>query len=615
MDDFAANEPADPMEEEPAPELSLSQVLDDVDRFLETLSETKYNFNPPEVPNSVESFLTIVEKNLAKCDSKNQEKDLSFYECLIRISRLTSLFSGFKTHPLIATPLNRSSSALHHSMSLLDSEFRTILESGIHNQNQNNSSDPKTPKASKQPPFGTHQHENSDRGGVQEEEFPAYSLVSISKMNRIATAMISLGYEKECCMAYNMIRNDVFNHELDKLGLTHTSIEDVQRMQWENLEGEITAWIDILSRCYSVLFSREMKLCNSIFSEYPSVSKRLFSDVAFAVTTRFLNFAEAVALTKQSAEKLFKFLDMYETLTEMIPVIDTTNHPRDLKGDICAAKSLLGEAAVSIFSDLEYSIRRDHTRTPVPSGAVHPLTRYTMNYLKYACEYKDTLEQVFLDHQKMEEGNAGAGKCNQPDGEITEDANEDGKPKTSPFSMQLNIIIDLLDENLEMKSKFYRDPALRYVFLMNNGRYILQKIKGSTETNHTIGANWCKKRTTDLRQYHKGYTRESWSILLQCLSHAGLLVHGKVVKHVLKERFKMFNSMLDEIHKTQSTWIVTDKQLQSELRVSISAVVIPAYRSFLGRFQQCLSGGRQTEKYVKYQPEDIEKLIDELSRY
>ncbi|BAT84768.1 hypothetical protein VIGAN_04221900, partial [Vigna angularis var. angularis] len=87
---------------------------------------------------------------------------------------------------------------------------------------------------------------------------------------------------------------------------------------------------------------------------------------------------------------------------------------------------------------------------------------------------------------------------------------------------------------------------------------------------------------------------------------------GKVHKPVLKERFKSFNSLFDEIHKTQSSWVVKDEQLQSELRVSISAVIIPAYRSFVARFAQTFDPGRQTEKYIKYQAEDIETYIDEL---
>ncbi|KAL3829457.1 hypothetical protein ACJIZ3_018259 [Penstemon smallii] len=172
--------------------------------------------------------------------------------------------------------------------------------------------------------------------------------------------------------------------------------------------------------------------------------------------------------------------------------------------------------------------------------------------------------------------------------------------------------MDLLDAYLEGKSKLYKDHALSSIFLMNNGRYILQKIKGSTELNSLMGDTWCRKRSSELRQYHKTYQRETWGKLLNCLNTEGLLVNGKVVKPNVKERFTSFNATFSEIHKTQSSWVVGDEQLQSELRVSISNMVIPAYRSFLGRFSQVFTPGRQTEKYVKYQAEDIETYIDEL---
>ncbi|KAG1342680.1 putative Exocyst complex component EXO70B1 [Cocos nucifera] len=70
--------------------------------------------------------------------------------------------------------------------------------------------------------------------------------------------------------------------------------------------------------------------------------------------------------------------------------------------------------------------------------------------------------------------------------------------------------------------------------------------------------------------------------------------------------------MINEIHKMQSSWVVSDEQLQSELRVSITAVVVPAYRSFLGWFLQYLDPGQQTEKYIKFGAHDLQNCIDEL---
>ena len=43
----------------------------------------------------------------------------------------------------------------------------------------------------------------------------------------------------------------------------------------------------------------------------------------------------------------------------------------------------------------------------------------------------------------------------------------------TPFAMQLMAVMDLLDTNLEGKAKLYKDVALRNIFMMNNGRYIL----------------------------------------------------------------------------------------------------------------------------------------------
>ncbi|WVZ24415.1 hypothetical protein V8G54_002959 [Vigna mungo] len=109
-----------------------------------------------------------------------------------------------------------------------------------------------------------------------------------------------------------------------------------------------------------------------------------------------------------------------------------------------------------------------------------------------------------------------------------------------------------------------------------------------------MGDNWCKRRRSGLRLYHKCYQGETWTKVLQCLKPEGLQqgTGNKVSKQLVKERFKCFNRMFEEIHKCQSCWMVSDQQLQSELRVSISSLVIPAYRSFVGRFKQHLESTR-----------------------
>lgn len=637
------------VDEDTSCDSQLPQLLEEVDRFLDSLSTApegeKDQPNPPppdhpdQVPHSIEHLSDIVESMVSKYNAvknsmrfgRDSEKDYAFLDALTRISRVSQKLGQFPSNSATASTLNRTSSILQKAMSFLDEEFRLLLDD---TKAANRESDQKLQKPAKQSSFNNLNNLESDRcvladrcnnninnnnneSSDQDAEYPGFSLETVSNMNKIATAMILAGYETECCMAFSISRRTAFRSALDKLGYDHLSIDDIHKMSWESLEGEITTWIAVVRQCSSVLFAGERKLCDTIFSCDKSLSQGLFCNLARAVAIEILNFAEAVVLTKRAAEKLFKILDMYETLLDLIPAITESYPDREVSNELVseatAVKTRLGEVALSIFCELENSIKNDNGRTPVASGAVHPLTRYVVNYLKYACElYKDTLEEAFDQHHGLKV--AEKPEAAEPEADRDQRAwdKEDGASKMSPFQSQLMSVMELLDANIEMKSKLYRDPSLRCIFMMNNGRYILQKVKGSIEIHQLMGNTWCRKRSSGLRLYHKNYQRETWSKVLQCLNHEGLQVNGKVSKQVLKERFKTFNATFDEIHKTQSSWVVSDEQLQSELRVSVSAVMIPAYRSFLARFKQYLDSGRHAEKYIKYQPEDIETMIEDL---
>jgi len=200
-------------------------------------------------------------------------------------------------------------------------------------------------------------------------------------------------------------------------------------------------------------------------------------------------------------------------------------------------------------------------------------------------------------------------------GSVSPDNRKNSADGLSPWSIQTIWLMELLEGNLDAKSKLYKDPALSHLFLMNNGRYIVHKVK-DTEIGSLFSNDWVRKHAAKVRQYHKNYQKTAWGKVLACLKDGGIHISGNfssgVCREVLKERFKSFNTLFEEIHKIQSTWIVADDQLRTELRSSIDEVVIPAYRSFLGRFQQYLENGRHPEKYIKYSPEDLETYINEL---
>ncbi|EEF41743.1 exocyst complex component EXO70B1 [Ricinus communis] len=635
----------------PAPEIhyTLETLFEDIDQFLSTSSslaqkenksetkdtvveeagpeekgendeEDENKVTPTEIPIFIDKFLEIVVEKIAEHESNEgkmkwrqvSENDSSFLEAVNRISKLTNHFTQFKSDPNYCLLVNSIGGIQQRAMSYLEDEFRLLLENYKSNINDEQDHNNEAKGKQQEGDYCT-LPETKPESTDQEDNFLGYSDDVVRNLKRIAKEMIEGGFESECCQVYMITRRHAFDDCLNKVGFEKISIDEVQKMQWEALEREIPAWIKTFKDCAFIYFSKERKLAEAVFSDRPSISSFLFSNLVRGVMIQLLNFTEGIAMTNHSAEKLFKLLDMYETLRDSIQAMDglfPDECENELKTEMITAKCRIGEAAISIFCDLENSIKSDTGKTPVPGGAVHPLTRYTMNYLKYACEYMATLELVFREHAKIER--ADSTSRTQFEDETQDFDKSNAIESHSPFSVQLMRVMDLLDSNLEAKAKLYKDIALSNIFMMNNGRYILQKIKGSTEIHEVVGDTWCRKKSSDLRNFHKGYQRETWSKILHCLGHEGLQVNGKVQKPVLKERFKSFYMMFDEIHKTQSSWVVSDEQLQSELRVSISALVIPAYRSFMGRFSQYLDPGRQYEKYVKYQPEDIETCIDEL---
>ncbi|KAL4388937.1 hypothetical protein GQ457_09G008580 [Hibiscus cannabinus] len=598
---------------------------------LEKENEAEVEDEGLEIPDFIEKYLDVFEEklsileSLASSDTRVKgyqlpDDDPLFFKAIAQMRELyKDLSAHIKPESKQGPLINRISSIRYRAMCYLEEEFRCILEEFRNEETEQKpevvqEAEEEAPKEDEKEDAEQSNEPGEDQPAVEEPKFEEYSEKVLANISKITLELITGGHELECCEIYMVTRRYVLGETLKNLGYEKISIDEAQKTPWESLEGDIPLWIRTFKQCANVHLPAERKLVQIIFSDYPSLSDSIITNLARCLFLQFLSFPEAVSFCKLTPEKLFKFLDMYEALRDNLSPIDSVfpgKCAKELRTEITSCRCRIGEATICIFCDLENAIKSDTGKTPVAGGAVHPLTRYIMNYLKYACEYKDTIEQVFKDHSKIERADSTSRPRNYISRSEKYKKNDAGEDR-SPFQEQLMRIVDLLEQAIDAKSTLYKDVSLSSIFMMNNGRYMLQKIKGTPELYEVVGDNWCRNRSFDVRNYHKSYQRETWTKLLGCLSNQGLTVRGKVVKPVLKDKFKNFNLMFEEIHRTQSTWVVYDKQLQSELRVSIASVVIPAYRSFLGRYSGYLDPGRQAEKYIKFQPEDIETYIDEL---
>lgn len=425
---------------------------------------------------------------------------------------------------------------------------------------------------------------------------------AIKELKSIADRMIRSGYEKECCQVYSNVRRDVLDECLSILGVERLSIEEVQRIDWKVLDEKMKKWIQAVKIVVKVLLYGEKRLCEQVFSESELIKEVSFVETTKGCVMQLLNFGEAVAIGQRSSEKLFRILDMYDVVADVLPdfeMLFTDESGELVCNEVKVVLSGLGEAAIGTFVEFENAVKGENSRRALQGGEIHPVTRYVMNYIKLLVDYSDSLNTLLPNSQDN-------------DLSTKELDDIDSGDTLSPISCRLLSLITSLETNLEEKSRLYDDNALRYIFLMNNILYIVQKVKDS-DLRNLLGDRWIRKHRGQIRQWHTSYLRSAWGKALLCLKDEGISSgSSSASKLILKERFKSFNACFEDIYRIQSLWRVPDDQLREELRISISEKVLPAYRAFVGRFGSQLDSGRHAGKYVKYTPDDLENYLSDL---
>ncbi|XP_042399562.1 exocyst complex component EXO70B1-like isoform X2 [Zingiber officinale] len=411
---------------------------------------------------------------------------------------------------------------------------------------------------------------------------------AVDDLRSIAERMIDAGYGRECVQVYAGSRKAAIDVCFRHLGVEKLSIGEVQRLEWDALEAKIRRWIRAARICVRIVFASERRLCERIFDGLGIADDAPFTETVKGAAIQLFGFAEAISIGRRSPEKLFKIIDLHDTISDLLPDVGLVFQSKSAESIYTQAAEILSrlaEAIRGILSEFENAVLRDPPKTPVPGGTIHPLTRLSGD--DFAAAGAAPLELDFPESENQ-----------------------------TPLGAHLSWIIVVLQHNLENKAALYRDNALLHLFLMNNIHYIVHKVKGSSELREMIGDDYLRKLTGKFRISATSYQRATWVKILHCLRDEGIHVSGSfssgVSKSTLRDRFKAFNASFEEAHKTQAHWFVPDTQLREELRISISEKLLPAYRAFLGRFRQHIESGRHPELYIKYSVEDLEMALSDF---
>ncbi|XP_076007881.1 exocyst complex component 7 isoform X5 [Genypterus blacodes] len=255
----------------------------------------------------------------------------------------------------------------------------------------------------------------------------------------------------------------------------------------------------------------------------------------------------------------------------------------------------LEEFADSIKNDpdKEYNMPRD--------GTVHQLTSNAILFLQQLLDFHETAGAMLASQETSSSASSYSSEFNK-----------------RLLSTYICKVLGNLQLNLLSKSKVYEDSALSAIFLHNNYNYILKSLEKSeliqlvTVTQKKAESSYRELIEQQIQMYQR-----SWLKVTEHLTDRNMPVFlpGTKLKdkerQVIKDKFKGFNDGLEDLCKIQKGWAIPDKEQRDFIRHAQKRVVTDAYRAFLQRCAN-ISFTKNPEKYNKYQPEEVEEMIEKL---
>ncbi|CAN1729567.1 Exocyst complex component EXO70A1 [Linum perenne] len=183
---------------------------------------------------------------------------------------------------------------------------------------------------------------------------------------------------------------------------------------------------------------------------------RIFRDTRTTVLEQSLRKLGVERLTKVDAQRLqwevleAKIGNWIHFMQISFEIVFGSKAYMEMKESVFNLAIQLAQTAQETFIDFEEALERDATKSVVLDGSVHPLTSYVINYVKFLFDYQSTVKELF---QELE--------LDDPQGQLADVTTR---------------IMQALQNNLDGKSKIYRDPALTQLFLMNNIHYIVRSV-------------------------------------------------------------------------------------------------------------------------------------------
>ncbi|KAG5584538.1 hypothetical protein H5410_044972 [Solanum commersonii] len=439
--------------------------------------------------------------------------------------------------------------------------------------------------------------------GESISEVEDVSNVAMADLRLIAECMISSGYAKECVKIYKVIRKSIIDEAIYRLDVEKLSSSQVHKMDWEVLDLKIKDWLRAADVAVKILFNGERILCDHVFLSNDSIRESCFTEISKDGSMILFSFPEIVAKNcKKSPEKVFRLLDMYTAIAEHWPEIEaifSSDSESVIRSQALTSHDKLGESIRTALAEFETVLQKESSKTPIAGGGIHHLTVDVMDYVTLLADYSNVLSDILAESPPPAKGSLPESYFGIAD--------TDESPAPA-ISLRFAWLILILLCKLDGKAKHYKDVSFAYLFLANNLRYIIVKVR-SSNLKYLLGESWISKHEEKVKQFASNYERLGWSHVIESLPREP---NASMAPQQVKEIFKRFNSSFEQAHRKHSMCVVSDSYLRDELKVSIIEKILPAYREFYNKYRNAIIKERHSAHVVRFSPEDVAHQLSDL---
>ncbi|CAI9777188.1 unnamed protein product [Fraxinus pennsylvanica] len=358
--------------------------------------------------------------------------------------------------------------------------------------------------------------------------------------------------------------------------------EQIDEMEWVSLETAIGLWIQHFELAVKVVFVSEKDLCNQVLGNIMEgmVWPECFVKIADKIMAVFFRFGEGVARSYKEPQKLFKLLDMFDSLEKIKPEFSEV-FEGEAGADICSRfrelKKLLVHSSTKVFWEFGLQIESNQDGLPPPhDGAVPKLVRYAINYLKNLAvdSYSSPMAQVLRTDQLWK---AGILSTPETDEILLKDA--------------ISNVMEAIQRNIETKKSSYKDNVLAHIFAMNTYWYIYMRTQ-NTELGKLLGEQYMKKRYKQVAEESAYlYQKQAWGTLVRLLDKEEIKRANKDgIGALIRGKMDSFMVGFDEMYQRhRSTYnIISDADLREQMKEATVRLVVPAYTEFLNNYSSFL---------------------------